>query len=284
MFIIDDVTITSLETIDAFGLNDDKYLFTLDELQDATIAQTEEKTDITGKGGRKISSVKRNKAVTINGTNGMVSNGLLEIQTGSSFENKTVKVRWTEYTTTTADSEAVTAYEARGTAGSEIISLYTRDDKTGARIKEFTQVGKEADLAEGKFMYNPTNKKITFYTDNTDTNNPVSEVEKGSDIVVIYDREITSDQLTNESDKYSGKTKLYVNALGEDKCGNVYRVQFYIPKADFSGEFSFEMGENQTVHAFEAEALAGGCGVTKGDFYTYTVFKNDAADAPATTT
>ena len=52
---IDDITITSLETIDAFEIGTGEYLFTLDELQNATISQTQEKTDITGKQGRKLS-------------------------------------------------------------------------------------------------------------------------------------------------------------------------------------------------------------------------------------
>lgn len=59
---------------------------------------------------------------------------------------------------------------------------------------------------------------------------------------------------------------------------NVYRIQFFIPKADFSGEFSLEMGENQTAHAFEAESLAGACGAG-GSLWTYTVFGVNTADA-----
>ena len=65
--------------------------------------------------------------------------------------------------------------------------------------------------------------------------------------------------------------------MAEDTCSNVYRVQFYIPKADFSGEFSFDLGDNQTVHAFEAEALAGACGAG-GTLWTYTIFGANATD------
>ena len=46
---INDITITSLETINAFDIVTGAFKFTLDELQNATIAQTQEKTDITGK-------------------------------------------------------------------------------------------------------------------------------------------------------------------------------------------------------------------------------------------
>ena len=65
----------------------------------------------------------------------------------------------------------------------------------------------------------------------------------------------------------------------EDKCGNVYRVQFHIPKADFSGNFDIDLGENQTVHAFEAESLAGACGKKNGSLWTYTIFGEGAEDA-----
>ena len=150
---INDITITSLETINAFDIATGAFKFTLDELQNATIAQTQEKTDITGKQGRKLNSLKKNKAVTISGTNGLVSGGLLEMQVGSEFENKKTTVKWP----------------------------------------------------------------------------------------------------------------------------NVYRIQFYIPKADFNGEFSFEMGDNQTVHAFEAESLSGACG-TSGALWTYTIFGSNAED------
>ena len=61
MFNVNDVTITSLETITAFDIATGNFKFVLDELQSATIAQSQDKTDITGKQGRKLSSLKRNK-------------------------------------------------------------------------------------------------------------------------------------------------------------------------------------------------------------------------------
>lgn len=53
-------------------------------------------------------------------------------------------------------------------------------------------------------------------------------------------------------------------------------VQFDIPRADFSGDFDLAMGDNQTVHAFEAESLAGSCG-NGGALWNYTVFGTVAA-------
>lgn len=261
---LNDITITSIETITAFGITTGNYLFTLDELQNATLGQTEEKTDITGKGGRKLSSLKKNKAVTVSGTNGFISGGLLEMQTGGTFENKATEVLWTDYLTVSSQS-ANTTWKAVGTTGSEIAALYLKNED-GTLGEELTQNATAE--SSGQFAYEPSTKALSFNTD----------VEDGTEIVVYYNRKITADILENFSDKYSTKCSLYIDALGEDKCAKIYRVQIYVPKADFSGEFSLEMGENQTVHAFSAEALSGACG-TGGSLWTYTVFGADAEDA-----
>ena len=268
---INDITITSIETITAFDVASGSFKFVMDELQNATISQSQESTEITGKGGRKLSTLKKNKAVTISGTNGMISGGLLELQTGGTFENKATKVLWTDNlfaAKSTGDSattsEATTTYKAVGTTGAEIESVYVKNTN-GTLGAQLTQADS---LAAGKFTYDPETKKLVFN---------LAEVADGAEVVVYYKRNITANVLENKSDVFSGKATLFIDALAEDKCNNVYRVQFYIPKADFSGEFSFEMGDNQTVHSFEAGALVGACGVG-GTMWTYTIFGADTAD------
>ncbi len=266
-----DITITSLETITAFDIVSGQYKFTLDELQSATIANSQETTDITGKGGRKLSTIKKNKAVTVKGTNGMISGGLLEAQTGGKFENKITDIMYPEYLTVKSN-KAVTTYKAVGTVGNEIETVYVRNNDSTLG-KAYTQ---DATTGEGKFTYDPETKTITF-ADNA--------INDGTEIVVYYYRTIQADVLENISDSYSQKLELYIDAFGEDKCSNVYRIQFYIPKADFSGEFSFEMGDNQSVHSFEATSLASGatCGGagSNGSLWKYTVFGANADDATA---
>lgn len=262
---INDITITSLETITAFDITTGAYKFTLDELQSASIAQSQESTEITGKAGRKLATLKRNKAVTISGSNGLVSGGLLELQTGGAFNHKETEVLWTDYLTVSSGA-AATSWKAVGTTGAEIESLYIRntDGTLGSALEQ-------ADTAAaGKFTYNPASKALGFHTDVVD----------GTEIVVYYKRKITADVLEDKSDNFSGKCALYIDAMAEDKCANVYRIQFYIPKADFSGEFTFEMGDNQTVHSFDAEALSGACGAG-GTFFTYTIFGANTADVTA---
>lgn len=262
---INDITITSLETITAFDIVTGAYRFTLDELQNTKIANTQDKTDITGKGGRKLNSLKKNKAVVISGTNGLVSGGLLELQTGSEFKNMDkAPVQWTDYLVITGNASE-TSYKAVGTAGNEIEKVYIKneDGTLGTVLTQDATVGSE------HFTYDPETKALAFNE---------GDYEDGTEIAVYYTRNINASVLENISDVYSEKCKLYIDAFGEDKCSNIYRVQFYIPRADFSGNFDFDLGDNQTVHAFEAESLAGSCG-TAGTLWTYTVFGANAEDA-----
>ena len=257
-----DITITSLETITAFDLVTGAYKFTLDELQSATLAQAQEKTEITGRAGRKLSSLKRNKSVTVSGTNGLLSTGLLELQTGVEFEDGTTEVMWTDYIT--VGDTTSTAFKAVGTEGAEIEGLYVRqEDGTLGQALEQAETA-----AAGKFTYNPGTKAIGLHTD----------IAKGTELVAYYKRKITASSLKNDSATYSGKCTIYIDAIGEDICGKIYRLQICIPKADFSGDFSLEFGGDQSVHAFEAEALSGACG-TSGELFTYVIFGEDTADA-----
>ncbi len=259
-----DLMITSLDTITAYSLTGDPR-FVLDELQDATIANTEEKTDITGKQGRKLNSLKRNKAVKITGTNGILSAGMMEAQTGSKFVSKeSTPVDHVDYLVITSNA-ATTEFKAVGTKGAEIRAVYI----VGANNVASTKLTQDTAVGDGKFTYDPATKALAFAE---------GAYPDGTAIRVFYTRNIAGDVLENLSDKYSEKLRLTIDGTAEDKCGTVYRIQFRIPKADFSGNFDLALGGDQTVHAFEAESLAGSCGGS-GALWDYTVFASDAADA-----
>ena len=259
-----DLAPTSLETITAFDVVTGSYLFTMDELQNATLAQGEEKIDITGKQGRKLTSLKRNKTLTISGSNGMLSAGMLELQTGSKFKSAVTEVMWPDYLTVSGNA-ATTNFTAVGTTGNEIPEILVKD-ANGIIVKTLTQ---GSAVAEGVYTYDPATKTLTFNE---------GEIADNTEIVANYMRKIDAHVLENMSDVYSGKAILYVDLLAEDKCSNVYRVQIKVPKADFNGEFSLEFGDNQTVHNFEAEGLAGSCG-SNGKLWSWTVFGANAEDA-----
>ena len=263
-----DLAVTSLDVIKVYELSGTPW-FVMDELQDATIANTQEKEEITGKGGRKLASLKKNKGVTVSGTSGLISAGMLEAQTGGTFSHETAApVAWTDYLVINADA-ATTEFKAVGTADAEIEGLYLRnpDGSAGAKLEQ------DAAVADGKFTYDPATKALAFNA---------GDYADGTEIVVFYTRNIEADVLANHSDTYSKVVRMYIDGTAEDKCGNVFHIQFYIPKADLNGEFDIQMGDSQAVHEFEAESLAGGScsgAGTNGVLWTYTVFGVNAADA-----
>lgn len=262
---VNDLAITSLETINVFKASDGAYMCTLDELQNATISQSQESTDITGKAGRKLSTLKRNKTFSISASNGLVSTGLLAAQTGGTLSNGAVNVNWYEDLTVGNSNDATTTYKGVGTAGSEIKHCFIKnsDGSLGAELQQVA-----SSVSAGKFTYTPGTKKLQFHTD----------VTAGTGIYVIYERKITADQLVVDDDIVDVKVEIFVDAICEDKCANQYHLQIHIPKADMSAEFSLDMGDNQAIHSFQADALAGKCGAG-GNFWEWTVFGIDAADA-----
>jgi hypothetical protein len=264
--IINDLAITSFETIDCFDVRSGEWKYTLDELQNTTIANTQDKLDITGRGGRKLNSIKRNKAVTINGANGLISAGLSESQTGSEFRSEVSHVRVPEYLAVNGN-KATLAYAPAGTVGNEIARVYVKN----ADNTQGTVLTQDSAVAEGKFTYTPATKEIEFNA---------GELADGTEITVWYDRNVQANVLTNLSDKFSDKVSMYVNALAEDKCNNLFRIQFYIPTADLNGNFEIQLGDAQTIHNFEAESLTSTChGTSK--FWDLIIFGENAPDVVA---
>lgn len=247
MINLDKLSLTSIELIHGYN-NAGECEFILDEVSDTTISNTEDKVDITGKGGRKIGSLKRNKAVNVKGTNGVLVGGLLRNQTGGDItdaEGEDTKVRIAETLVVTGD-KAVTSQKAVGTAGNEILTLNVKvGDSLG---KGYTQ---NASAAAGKFAYAPATMEITF---------AAGEISDGTEIIVFYDAEMTARKVTNPSDTYSKKLKVYMDCMATDTCDNLYRIQFVFPRADFTGNFDLTLGDNPATHAFEFDSIAGTCG------------------------
>lgn len=267
-----DLTLTSLDTMTCFDPVTGDFLCEIDELQNAKIANSQDQQDITGKGGRLLNSLKKSKTVTISGANGLVSGGLLELQTGGELQSKeSTPILYREYAVIKNNKASIT-YKAIGGAGNEISKIYIRNTD-GTPSEKLTQGTATNDKV---FTYNPDTKEITFAED---------RFPDGTSALVYYTRNVKGGYLVNNSAKFSKKARVYIDATYEDKCTNVYRVQFYVPLGDFSGTFDLDMGDNQMIHNFEFKSLAAksacvnGEVVEDGALWTYTVFGAKADDA-----
>ena len=255
---IDKLIVTQIDDITAFN-NLGQLEFMLDEVTDATISNTEDKQDITGRGGRKIASLKRNKAVKVSGTNGFLTTSAFASMAGSDISTGKKKIRETDIITFGAST--LTAYKAVGTVGSEIKYVYkvNANGSLGDKLVQTTS----ATPATGEFKYDVNTKALTFAS---------SAFVTGDKLCAFYDREVDDAVwMTNESVKYSKTLKLVINATAIDNCDAEYHVQFIIPRADFEGNFDISIGNEASTLGFSAEALAGGCGMSN-EFYEMIVF------------
>lgn len=256
---VNKLSITEIDQITCFN-NANELEFIMDEIQEGSINNTQEKTDITGRGGRKIGSLKKNKAVTVSATNGLLVGGALAAQTGTEVEQGTFKVRVTDIIAVNTNA-ASTEKTAVGVVGAEIGTIYKKN-ANGSLGEKLTQVASADTLATGQFVYDPSTKALTFFE---------GDLADGSEVVAFYDVEVEAAKISNDSEKYSKTLKMYIDVTAQDNCDNQYHGQFIIERADFNGEFDLSMGGDPTVHAIEAESLAGGCtGSTKlWDFIIY---------------
>lgn len=267
---VNDLIITSLETATAFSRTTGALLWILDEMSQATISNTEDKEKLTGRNGRTLGSLKKNKAATVKGTSGVVSTGMMATQVGYGAQNGNFNVNVPDELTVATATES-------DTTTSTVTLTYT---PVGGKVKSIAVLQEDGQLGQvySGTDYTVADKTVTFASTVT--------IANGTKVVAYYDRQISGDKVTNFSDKYSEIVDLYIDAFAEDKCTNTeYHIQFHFPKADFSGTFDIDLNGSQVTHAFEAEALAGNaCRVGSGrELWTYIVYGEQLDDTNDTT-
>ena len=259
---LDAFTIVSYDEFMGFDRSTGSLEMILDELSEFTLSQEEEKTDITGKGGRTIGSMKKNKKVTGSGTNGMLSGGALATMTGSEVEDGTFNIRYTDVIVVNGDA-GTTKETALGTVGNEIGTIYIRDANkallTGGR--KLTQVAGAPKT--GEFQYNAGTKELTFFAD---------DIADGTEVYAYYDANVTGKRISNKSDKYSKTLEGYLNVTCTDGCDNLFYGQFIIPRADFNGTFDIAGGTDPATLSFEFSSLPDLC-TGKSDLWDFVIFE-----------
>ena len=74
-------------------------------------------------------------------------------------------------------------------------------------------------------------------------------------MIAIYDAQVESAKISNDSEKYSKTLQMFIDVTCQDNCDKEYHGQFQIPRADFSGTFDLTFGNDPATHGFEATAL-----------------------------
>lgn len=267
MALIDSFIVTSVDSIFGYNVNSDTDLqFEITEPQTFSIDNTQDNVDLTGKQGRVIGTLARNKGVTISGTNGLFDVGLLAANTGKDAEEVTGFYQYVEYiekkNITTSTFTAVSPVP-----GNEIprVTVYKGDTHEVDKILK-----QGATASPGFFTYNPATKRFVF--DPTDVTN-------GTMFRAIYNRYVSMTTVTNSAEVFGRTYHIIANCTGEDQCKNVKYIQFDIPYAKFDGNFNIEIGDAQSVQNFTARCEVDTCSIkNRGIFWTARFIDDTTAD------
>lgn len=257
-----DYTLTELTYLEAYNRDDGLLDFMLNELDSFTINHNQEESDITGRNGRVIGKKKKNKTVSCDGTNGLISEGLLKAQTGGDIASGDFSIKKFETKEVTADMAIAVDAVPLGTEGEEIGKIQLLGDG-GTIIKEYLQ-GTVA--TADKFSYDPLTSLITLPTD--------TDIEVGMHVRYAYYRTVTGTRINDPSGKYSEIREIWLHGYGVDRCDNAIAFAWYFPRADFSGEFSVDLGGDQTMHNFSFNALPDYCNDDEGDLDVLYIYKD----------
>lgn len=261
---IGDFTYSEFTDVDVYHLGSGYLDFTLEELQNFDLNHTQEDSEIKGRGGRVIGKKKKSKALTGSGASGLISPGLLKVQTGGDIKYGNFKVKKAEAKIVNGNT-IVIDHEALGEPGAEIgeIQLFS----AGGYLRATFEQGVEA---EGdKFSYNPATKTITL---------PDSEdIKNGMKARYSYERAITGTRINDPSDKFSEAREMWIHCFATDQCDNKYYADIHIFRADFKGDFDFSFGDDQTSHNFSFDALPDFCnnGTLDNDLFETFVYTDD---------
>lgn len=250
----------------SFDLSDDSLMAEIKLLKDTNFQNTADSVPIEAQ-GIEVAQFDTKRAFTLTGSQAIVTEGMLEIQTGMPIETllNTSDIRHSEVLEVSGDKATLT-FKASGIAGTEIGWVYPRNKKNSFIDRE-NRLAQDTAVGTGKFTYDPTTKEITFNT---------NEFSEGDEIVVFYYPVIReAKKIVARNDKFSKSGLVEVDIAIEDLCTNEqYLGKFIIPNGKFSGAFDLSIdGTNPAVQNFEVKSQFDCSG--KGELWKWFVYKEE---------
>jgi len=292
----DNILITELDTITGYRPNTDIPKYVIEEPQKCSIAHDEQITDLTGKAGVLIGTLKKGKSVKISYSNGLLSFAAMGSQLGVKYavqedtlqEREVLMVVERAFYTATADvtvdpaktyfetSDGGVTYQAvAAPIDADIGTYFERELKfaaattysaggtIGAEITSVAAVGQNKSFALLENVVQGAAVAPGTFTYDPATKEllfDAADIPADTRIAVTYRRVAQVGLLENDATKYAATDRWVIDALGKDPCGKEYRVQIDATQVDVSGTFTLDIGDSQTVQNVEGRCVKSGCG------------------------
>jgi hypothetical protein len=244
-----------------FDILTDELKIELTKLQETSFENSQEVTYLTNGNMVKVASFDFGKAARISGANTQISEGLMEIQSGSDAVTltNTNEIQFSE-TLILATDIASTTNSAVGTLNNEIQFAYVLD-VNGAVIATLTQA---VAASATEFSYVTGTKVATFDTGTYPDGTKVR--------VHYYPTTSTATQISNFSNTFSGTYRMVADVLLKSVCDDqIANGQIVAGKAHIEGAYTWTASEggSPTLHDFAVEMLETCADEKLWDFFTF---------------
>lgn len=268
---INNMIIDSIETIHAYTRDTDELALYLDQLDNVTISNTEEETDITGKGGAILKKIKKNKAVEVTGDNAIWSGSLLSAQLGTEVVTNAKTIVRRPDAIEIKGGIGKLSFKPVGATGNEIGIIFVRsangDFISQQKYMQSADISKISNGASPVFYYNKTDNTIQVPTSGE------YAIEQGSIILASYDYETNGATITNYADVFGKVLDVWIDIIATDTCDRTYKCALHMPRGQFSGTFDIAISGEQVMQNFTINNLIDTCNTTSSnklwDFIVY---------------
>lgn len=276
---INNMIITSIETIHAYSRITGTLELYLDQLDNVTISNSEDETDITGKKGNILKKLKQNKAVEVTGESATWSGALLSAQVGSeAVSNENTIVRRVDLLTVN-NNAATTKFAPVGTTGNEIGTVFVRSANGDVVSQQsYTQSTQSNTTSGNKPVFYTSSSDNGTYTINFPTTGDYS-LDDGTVIVVTYDYKVNASTISNYSDKFGKTLDVWIDLLVTDTCDRTYKASVHMPRGQFSGNFDIAVTGDQVMQDFTINNLVDTCNTTSTNkLWDFIVFSDEESN------
>lgn len=262
-----------------YGVSTDfqnRILYTLDQLTNASIEISSDPTDITDKHGNVVRSVYQSKTGTLTANSALLSPMLMNAQSGSDYQVATstnplimpkivVVAAGSTYTASDIHQSDDGATSDVDESVPSVIPLYNNGAKDLRPVTHSTTASLSDDAIT--FGWDSTNKKVIL----PDTAGSGANTDVPDKYLIKYDRDVESGlTLMNTASKFPDTQRLTLYAAVGDPCDDHYKAAYiYAPsfQPDPSVTISLDT-ENQEVD-FNGNLQIDYCGGDKVLYYIY---------------
>ena len=256
---------------------DGNLLYSLDQLNAASIEITSESTDITDKNGNIVRTIYKSKQGTFNATSAFMTPAILNNASGSDIVNATssAPINMPKITLLAAGASGVALDAGVDASTIQVIAIFG-GGANGARLTKITTGDPEYTESTGTYtyLYDGTTKKITL---------PAGGTDLPTQYLVKYTRSVTSGiEMKNTANAFPDTVKLTLYCSYVDPCDDQLRACYVVlPSFTASPETTISLNADEQEMDFSGNLQVDYCATSPVLYYIYMPDENAVKTAVA---